>query len=270
METFLGARRIVVKVGTSTLTYDTGLINIRRLEQLVRVLSDLQNSGKEVVLVTSGAIGVGKGKLRLKERPRTVPGRQAAAAVGQCELMYLYDQSFTQYNHIVGQMLLTRDVTENPVLRRNAVNTFEELFAMGAIPIVNENDSVATDELEGENFGDNDTLSAVVATLVHADALVLLSDIDGLYTSDPRKDPDARLIPVVEEIDDYIQSIASGVGSNRGTGGMATKIHAARVAAAAGIDMAILNGEKPELLYELFAGSSVGTVFKASGSPQPR
>ena len=160
-------------------------------------------------------------------------------------------------------MLLTRDVTENPILRRNAVNTFEQLFEMGVIPIVNENDSVATDELEGENFGDNDTLSAVVATLVHADALVLLSDIDGLYTSDPRKDSSARLIPVVEAIDDSIRSLASGVGSNRGTGGMVTKIHAAEIATAAGIDMAIINGENPELLYELFGGSSVGTVFKA-------
>ncbi len=268
METFQQARRVVVKVGTSTLTYDTGLINIRRLERLVEVLSDLKNSGKEIVLVTSGAIGVGKGKLRLKERPATTPERQAAAAVGQCELMYLYDQSFTRYNHIVGQMLLTRDVTENPILRRNAVNTFEQLFEMGVIPIVNENDSVATDELEGENFGDNDTLSAVVATLVQADVLVLLSDIDGLYTSDPRKDPTAALIPVVETIDDYIRSIASGVGSNRGTGGMVTKIHAAQIATAAGIDMAIINGEKPELLYDLFEGKSVGTVFKAACAPK--
>lgn len=263
MQSFREAKRLVVKVGTSTLTYDTGLINIRRLEKLVEVLSDLLNSGLEIVLVTSGAIGVGRGKLRLKERPSSIPVRQAVAAVGQCELMYLYDQQFARFNHIAAQMLLTKDVVDNPILCQNAANTFRELFELGAIPVVNENDSVATDELEGENFGDNDTLSAVVAKLVDADGLILLSDIDGLYTANPHVDKNAKLIPAIEAIDDSILSMASDSKSNRGTGGMITKVHAAQMATEAGIDMAILNGERPELLYDLLEGKPVGTVFRS-------
>ncbi len=264
MQTWHNARRIVVKVGTSTLTYDTGHINIRSLERLVAVISDLQNAGRQMVLVTSAAIGVGRSKLRLAARPKDTPSRQAAAAVGQCELMHLYDTAFVRHGQIVAQLLLTRDVTENPVLRRNAGNTFEKLFEMGVIPIVNENDSVATDELEGESYGDNDTLSAVVAALVDADLLVLLSDIDGLYTADPRKDPGARLISTVDKIDDAMWAMAAGVSSNRGTGGMTTKLQAATIAGKHGIDMAILNGQNPDLLYELLEKGGVGTIFKSA------
>lgn len=262
MRDFSAARRIVVKVGTSTLTYETGRINIRRMDKLVEVLSDLANSGLEIVLVTSGAIGVGGGKLGLRSRPVETAARQAVAAVGQCELMYQYDRGFSRYNHNVAQVLLTRDVVENPLLRQNVINTFGELFKMGVIPVVNENDTVATDELEGENFGDNDTLSAIVATLVEADALVLLSDIDGLYTANPHEDPDAKLIPVVEVLDAAVEELATGSHSNRGTGGMVTKIHAAKTALEAGIDMAIINGADPALLYDLLEGRPVGTHFR--------
>ena len=221
------AKRIVVKVGTSTLTYETGKTNIRRMAKLVSVLSDLLNSGMEVVLVTSGAIGVGVGKLGLRERPDDTPGPQAAATVGQCELMFMYDKLFGEYGHTVGQLLITRGDIENDCRKTNLVNTFEKLFAYGAIPIVNENDSVAVEEIV---FGDNDSLSAIVARLVHADALIILSDIDGLYDSDPHKDADARLIPVVDEIDGRIRALAGGSGTQRGTGGMVTKLHAAELA----------------------------------------
>ena len=253
---------MVVKVGTSTLTYETGLINIRRLETLVKVLADLANSGLEVALVTSGAIGVGAGKLGLRERPRETALRQAAAAVGQCELMHLYDQSFSRFNHTVAQILFTKDVLDEPIRKKNAINTFSKLFELGAIPIINENDTVSTDELEGDRFGDNDSLSAVVATLIGADLLVVLSDIDGLYTANPHEDPGAELIPLVERIDEKILAYASGSKSNRGTGGMATKIAAAQIAARAGIRMAIINGQNPEDLYALLEGKPIGTVFR--------
>ena len=256
------ARRIVVKVGTSTLTYETGLINIRRLASLVRVLADLANSGLELVLVTSGAVGVGVGKLGLREKPRETSLRQAVAAVGQCELMHLYDQSFSSYYHTVAQLLLTRDVVDDPIRCKNVVNTFTRLFELGVIPIVNENDTVATDELEVDCFGDNDYLSAVVATLIKADALIILSDIDGLYTANPQNNPDARLIGLVEKVDDEICACASGSGTNRGTGGMHTKLHAAKVVTQAGIDMAIVNGKDPENIYTLLEGGQVGTIFK--------
>lgn len=261
MNCFSSAKRIVVKVGTSTLTYETGLINIRRVETFVKVLADLKNSGREIVLVTSGAIGIGAGKLGLLERPKDTPGRQAAAAVGQSELMQIYDHAFTGYNHTVAQVLLTKDIIEDEARRTNVVNTFERLLSLKAVPIVNENDTVAVDELEGDNFGDNDTLSAIVATLVHADALVIMSDIDGLFDDNPRKNPNAKLIPVVTEIDAEIEAHASGSGSNRGTGGMVTKIHAAKIATAAGIDMAVISGENPHTLYKLFDGEQVGTHF---------
>lgn len=263
MDCFKDAKRVVVKVGTSTLTYDTGLINIRRMQQFIQVLSDLQNSGREIILVTSGAVGVGKGKLGLLSKPADMPTKQAAAAVGQSELMFLYDQHFGLYNHIVAQVLLTKDIVGDTERRQNVVNTFLRLIELGAIPIVNENDTVAFEEIE---FGDNDTLSAIVAELVGADVLVILSDIDGLYTANPHTNPDAKLIPRVEKIDESIHQIASGTASNRGTGGMVTKIHAAEIATAAGIDMAIINGENPAILYQLFEGEDVGTHFVASNN----
>ena len=263
MSCFKQANRIVVKVGTSTIAYNTGLINIRRVESLVKVLADLANSGKQVVLVTSGAIGVGCGKLGLHERPKDVPGKQAAAAVGQCELMYLYDNLFSAYNRTVAQVLLTKDVVDSENRKQNVINTFCRLLDLRVIPIINENDTVSIDELEGEQerFGDNDTLSAVVAGLVHADALIILSDIDGLYTDNPRTNPNAKLIPEVTKIDDSIRAMASGAGSSHGTGGMITKINAAEISMNAGIPMAVLSGEDPALLYELLAGGQVGTHF---------
>lgn len=260
MAKFQEIRRVVVKVGTSTLTHENGLVNIRRIEHLVKVLADIKNSGKELVLVSSGAIAVGVGKLGLKEKPQDTPGKQACAAVGQCELMYLYDKLFSEYNHAVAQVLLTRDVVESPDRKENVTNTFSRLLDMGVIPIVNENDTVATEEIE---FGDNDTLSAIVAQLVHADGLLLLTDIDGLYTANPREDASATLISQVDKIDGYIQSIASGAGSKRGTGGMITKIHAAELAVPSGIDMWIINGDNPDKMYRLLDGEPIGTYFQA-------
>lgn len=257
MNCFEQAGRVVIKVGTSTLTHPSGHINIRRLENLVKVLSDLKNSGKDVILVSSGAIGVGVGKLGLKARPADTPGKQAAAAVGQCELMYLYDKLFSEYNHTVAQVLLTRDIVELPQRKTHVVNTFNRLLEYGAIPIVNENDTVAVEEIE---FGDNDTLSALVAQLVQADVLVLLSDIDGLYTANPRTEPDAKLITKVPSIE-QVESAAEGAGSSLGTGGMITKINAAKIAVDSGIDMAIMNGNHPENLYRLFDGEEIGTHF---------
>lgn len=262
------AKRVVVKIGTSTLTYPTGRLHIRRIERIVRVLSDLKNSGKEIILVTSGAIGVGAARLKLPERPKETRMKQAAAAIGQVELMYLYDKLFASYGHTVAQILMTRVLTDRDHTRENLVNTFDSLLGLGVIPIVNENDSVAVEELECDDiafaFGGNDTLSATVAVLVHADALVMISDIEGLYDQNPHEHPDARLIPVVTDIDDHILSLAGGAGSALGTGGMVTKLEAARTATSAGIDMAILSGAEPEKLYELFDGKSVGTYFPAA------
>lgn len=263
MSDFKAAKRIVIKVGTSTLTYHTGLVNIRRVELFVKVLSDLVNSGREIILVSSGAIAVGCGKLGIHKTPSDTPGKQAAAAVGQCELMHLYDNLFIQHNHIVAQLLLTKDVVDSETLRHNVINTVSRLLEMRTIPIINENDTVAVDELEGEHFGDNDTLSAIVAQLVGADALVILTDIDGLYEDNPRTNPDAKLIPVVHEIDKAIEAMAHGAGSSRGTGGMATKIQAAHIARKAHIPMAIINGSNPLLLYDLTDGKAVGTCFPA-------
>lgn len=261
MNGFAKAKRIVIKIGTSTLTYETGRINIRRFESLCKVLSDIKNSGRQVVLVSSGAVGVGVAKLGLPCRPTDIPGKQAAAAVGQCELMYLYDKLFLEKSHKVAQVLLTRDVFEREDRALNAHNTFEQLFAMGAIPIVNENDTVAIEELV---FGDNDTLSAMVAGLTQADGLIILSDINGLYDGDPNKNPSARLIPLVEQIDGYIEGIAGGSGSGLGTGGMSTKIQAAKIATSQGIPMAIINGADPNLLYDLLDGIPTGTLFTAA------
>lgn len=254
------AEVVVVKIGTSTLTYENGKLNLRRVELLCRALSDLQNSGKKVVLVSSGAIGVGVGKLGLSRRPDETAKKQALAAVGQCELMFIYDKFFGEYHQTVAQVLLTADVTARESSRRNVVNTFRELLDMGIIPIVNENDTVAVDELEGRNFGDNDTLSAIVATLVEADALIILTDIDGVYDKNPKTCADAKRIPVIHAITDEIRALAGGAGSSRGTGGMATKIRAAELAAAARIPTYILAGD-PQNLYRIFDGEDVGTVF---------
>lgn len=251
-------QRIVIKLGTSTLAHSTGKLNIRKMTSLVRVLADLQNSGKELVIVSSGAIGLGVGKLGLKSRPSDTPSKQACAAVGQCELMYMYDNLFDEYGITVAQILLTKTILE----KNNVVNTFEKLISMGVIPIVNENDTVAIDELELE-IGENDSLSAMVANLSKADLLIILSDIDGLFSSDPRSDSNAKLIPVVHSIDENIEKIAGGAGSSLGTGGMATKINAAKIATQAGIDMVIMNGKNPELLYDLFEDKQVGTLFEA-------
>lgn len=255
------SKRIVVKVGTSTLTYKTGMTNIRHMEELVKVLSDIHNSGVQVVLVTSGAIGVGIGKLGLQSRPDDTSGKQAAATVGQCELMFMYDKMFSEYGQTIGQLLITKEDADDEKRRQNLINTFERLFEYGVIPVINENDSVAVEEIV---YGDNDTLSAVIARFVDADALIIMSDIDGLYTDNPATNTDAKLIPVVDEINDYIISIAKGAGSSLGTGGMATKIHAARIAADAGIDTYVMSSTPISNLYRLMDGESVGTCFKAN------
>lgn len=253
------AKRIVVKVGTSTLTHKTGLLNIRGVEKLVKVLADIRNSGIELVLVSSGAVGVGIGKLGLEKKPEDTPTKQACAALGQCELMYTYDKYFSEYNHNVAQVLLTKDITEKPEQRKNVVNTFDCLLKMGSIPIVNENDTVSFEEIE---FGDNDTLSAIVATLVCADALIMLTDTDGLYDKDPHKNPDAKLINVVSDINDDIRRAAGKRGSTLGTGGMITKVQAAEIAVNSNITTIIANGTPPEILYDILDGKTIGTKFE--------
>lgn len=250
--------RIVVKVGTSTLAHAGGLLNIRRVEELCKVLSDLKNAGNDIILVTSGAIGMGTGKLQLKSKPTDIAGKQAAAAVGQCELMYTYDKLFSEYNHTVAQLLMTGDDFEHADRYNNFINTMNKLLEFSALPIINENDTVSTDEIK---VGDNDTLSAMVAVSVKADLLVLLSDIDGLFTSDPHKNSDATLISVVSEITDEIRSLAGDKGSSLGTGGMKTKIRAAEISTSKGCDMVIANGENPYVLYDIVDGKSVGTRF---------
>ena len=253
--------RVVVKVGTSTLAHTTGRLNIRRVEQLCRVLSDLKNAEHQIILVSSGAIGMGVGKLSLPCRPNDMPTKQAAAAVGHCELMYVYDKLFTEYNHTVAQMLLTGEDLENSGRRVNFQNTLYRLLELGALPIVNENDTIATEEIA---VGDNDTLAAIVAKCAGAELLVLLSDIDGLFTSDPRKDPDARLIPLVEALTPEIYALAGEKGSDLACGGMATKLKAAKTAMENGFDMIISNGQRPEDLYDIIEGASVGTLFKSN------
>lgn len=251
--------RIVVKVGTSTLAHPTGRLNIQRMEKLCKVLSDLKNMGHEIILVSSGAIAMGFGKLNLSERPKDVPTKQASAAVGQCELMYIYDKLFTEYNHTVAQLLITApDIEEGGVRKQNFHNTLARLLELGALPVINENDTISTEEF---GIGDNDTLSAIVAVTIQADLLILLSDIDGLFDGDPRKNPDAKLIDTVEKIDEHIISLGGGSGSNLGTGGMATKLRAAQMATAAGCEMVIANGQSPEVLYDVAAGKRVGTRF---------
>ena len=257
----LSAQRIVVKVGTSTLTYQTGKMNLQRMDRLAMVLSDLHNRGKEIVLVSSGAIGIAMGKLGLSEKPSDIKKKQAIAAVGQCELMYLYDKLFSQYNNTVAQILLTKDDVAIPKRKRHTQNTVNALLEMGIIPIVNENDTISVDEIE---IGDNDNLSAIVADLLDADLLVLFSDIDGLYDADPRKNSSAKLIDIVYDIES-VKHLAGGAGTNRGTGGMITKIEAASLATKAGINMIIANGENVDSLYDILNGNLVGTLFVTPG-----
>ncbi|MBQ2670475.1 MAG: glutamate 5-kinase [Clostridia bacterium] len=251
------AHGIVVKVGTSTLTYEQGAMNLKLIDRLAMVLSDLKNRGKEIILVSSGAQGIAMGKLHLAEKPKDTKGKQAIAAVGQCELMFLYDKMFGDYNNTVAQVLVTRDDIAIPKRKRNIQNTITTLLEMGIIPIINENDTVSYDEIE---IGDNDTLSAVVADLVDADLLVLFSDIDGLYDGDPRTNKDAKLLPLVFDIDS-VRAMAGGAGTKRGTGGMVTKLEAAERATNAGIHMIIANGNNIDGIYDILEGKLMGTLF---------
>lgn len=256
--------RIVVKVGTATLTNETGKSDLRSFERIARVLADVQNKGFEVILVSSGAIAVGSNKLRLRERPSSMRMKQAAAAVGQCGIMYWYDKFFGDYDKTVAQILLNADDIEHEEKKENLTNTFDALLEMDIIPIVNENDSVSYTEIESEDrlFGDNDMLSAVVAVLCGASKLIILSDIDGMYEKDPRLHPEAKLIERVEKIDDKIYSLAGGAGSRRGTGGMKTKLNAAYLATSRGADVIITNGKRPEDIYKIIEGNNAGTLFE--------
>ena len=250
--------RVVIKIGTSTLAHKTGTLNIRRVEELCKVMSDLKNAGNEVILVSSGAIGMGVGKLSLPQKPSDIPTKQAAAAVGQCELMYTYDKLFSEYNHTVAQILITGEDIDHNDRRQNFENTMRRLLELSVLPIINENDSISTSEIE---IGDNDTLGAIVATAINADLLIILSDIDGLFTADPHKDENAVLLNKVTEITPEIENMIGGVGSNLGTGGMITKIKAAKIVTNNGIDMVIANGSNPAVLYDIIDGKNVGTRF---------
>ena len=260
MSEIQNAKRIVIKIGSSTLTYSNGKPNYRKIEHIARVVADLQNSGKQVVLVSSGAIAVGVGRLGLKKRPTATRDKQAAAAIGQCDLMSLYDRSFAEYGYVPAQILITREDIDHDERRYNVTNTIEALLEMNAIPIINENDSVSCEEIV---VGDNDRLSAIVANLAGAEALVIMTDIDGYYDSDPRKNPDARLVHRVDLITDEMLNAAGGNGTDRGVGGMKTKLEAARFATQHGIMVNILSGDTPERLYDLFEGRCVGTLFTA-------
>ena len=252
-------KRVVIKVGTSSLTYETGKLNIKKIERIVRVVSDLRNRGVEVVLVSSGAVGAGVGKLNLAEKPSDTRKKQALAAIGQATLVAMYDRFFSEYGHSSAQVLLTKFILDVEERYINTKNTFETMFEYGVIPIVNENDVISTYELE---FGDNDTLSAHIARLVDAELLIILSDIDGLYDSNPQTNPQATLISVVDKVDDKIYAIAGGAGSSRGTGGMVTKLKAAEIVNPEGIDMIITNGAHPERIYDIFEGKQTGNLFK--------
>lgn len=257
-------QRVVIKIGTSTITHtDTGHLNLVKLEKFVRILTDIHNQNKELIIVSSGAIGAGRKALGIQEKPSTLPMKQACAAVGQARLMMIYQKLFAEYNQTIAQILVTKNVVTNGISRINAVNTIQELLTMGVIPIVNENDVVSTDQILDGNFGDNDTLSALVAKMIGADLLILLSDIDGLYTDDPRSNPDARFISCVEKIDDDLLSCAKGPESAFGTGGMTTKLAAAEIANEAGTDMVIANGDDPVNVIRILEGKEVGTLFKA-------
>ena len=250
--------RVVIKIGTSTLAHPTGHLNIRRTEQLCKIISDIKNAGNQVILVSSGAIGMGVGKLGLLKRPDDIPTKQAAAAVGQCELMYTYDRIFSKYHHTVAQLLITGSDVEDDIRHTNFTNTLNRLLDLGAIPIINENDTVATAEIV---IGDNDTLAAIVAQSVKADRLILLSDIDGLYTADPHTNPDAKLIKIAHKIDEKLLSLAGASAGNQGTGGMITKLQAAKICLDCGCEMILANGSRPENLYDIMDGMEVGTKF---------
>ncbi len=250
--------RIVVKIGTSTLAHPTGHLNIRRVEALCKVMSDIKNAGHELILVSSGAIGMGVGKLGLRQRPGDIPTKQAAAAVGQCELMYFYDKIFGEYHHTVAQLLITGDDTKNERRHANFTNTLNRLLELGALPILNENDTVATEEIV---IGDNDTLAAIVAQSIGANLLILLSDIDGLYTADPHTHPDAQLLHRITQLDDNVRQLAGVSSSQQGTGGMVTKLRAAEICLSCGCDMVIANGNDPDNLYRILDGQNIGTTF---------
>ncbi len=258
MPCFADKKRIVIKVGSSTLAYSTGHLNIRKCYELIEVMSDLKNSGREIVFVTSGAQGVGAARAGLPCKPKDMPGKQACAAIGQSELMTFYSENFGKFNHKVAQILLTRDVISNKERKFNVVNTFDKLFEMGIIPIINANDAVSIKQLD---FDENDTLSAIVASLCEADLLIMLTDVDGLYDGDP-KNPDSKLIREVDAITPEIIAVSQGAGSSLGTGGMLTKIEAAKIATEAGIDAVIINGDKPSHIYDLFEGDAVCTYFR--------
>ena len=250
--------RIVVKIGTSTLAYATGQLNIRRVEALCKTMSDIRNAGHELILVSSGAIGMGVGKLGLRSRPQDIPTKQAAAAVGQCELMYIYDKLFSEYHHTVAQLLITADNLTNETRHANFTNTLTRLLELGVVPVINENDTVATEEIV---IGDNDTLAARVAQSVGAQMLILLSDIDGLYTADPHTNPTAKLLPVVRRVDEKIRKLAGVSSTTQGTGGMVTKLRAAEICLDCGCEMVIANGNNPAALYDIVEGKPVGTRF---------
>ncbi len=250
--------RVVIKIGTSTLAHSTGHLNIRRVEEICKVVSDIKNAGNEVIMVSSGAIGMGVGKLGLAKRPDDIPTKQAAAAVGQCELMYTYDKLFSEYNHTVAQLLITGADVEAADRYENFSNTLNRLLELDAIPVINENDTVATEEIV---IGDNDTLAAIVAKSTNADLLILLSDIDGLYTADPHKCPDAKIIEKVTKIDEKITALAGGKGTSLGTGGMVTKLNAAKICLNSGCDMVIANGNNPLNIYDILDGKPIGTRF---------
>ena len=251
--------RIVIKVGTTTLTHPSGHLNIRRVAQLCQVISDIKNAGHQVILVSSGAIGMGVGKLGLLSRPKDIPGKQAAAAVGQCELMYIYDKLFGEYHHTVAQLLITGEDVADEKRHRNFENTLCRLLEMNALPVINENDTVATEEIV---IGDNDTLAAIVSQSIHANLLVLLSDIEGLYTADPHTHRDAKRIPLVTAIDSSILALGGGSASTQGTGGMGTKLQAAKICMDCGCEMVIANGADPDNLYGILEGKDIGTRFR--------
>lgn len=259
------AKKVVIKIGTSSLMYKEAGINLRRIHKLSEIISDLMNEGLDVILVSSGAIGVGVKMLRLPEKPKTVEGRQAVAAVGQVDLMKLYSMAFADYGYCVGQILLTKNILDNEESKNHSVNTFTELLKMRIVPIVNENDTVAVDEIK---FGDNDSLSYLVASINNADLLIILTDIDGFYSNNPSEDPNAVLYHTIEDLSEKIEEVAGGAGSKLGTGGMLTKVHASRLAAAQGINAVIANGDDPKIIHNILDGMDVGTLFVARGKEE--
>lgn len=265
-KTLKDKQRIVIKIGSSSITHEeTGALNLTKLEILVRELCDLKNQGKDIILVSSGAIAVGRQAVHFDHRPKKIAEKQACAAIGQAQLMMIYQKLFHEYGHLAAQILLTKDTIEEDLSRYNAVNTFEELLSMGVIPVVNENDTVSTYEIQ---FGDNDSLSATVAALTNADLLILLSDIDGLFTDDPRKNPDAEFVPLVEKLDRKLIDMGKGTSSDVGTGGMEAKLRAALIATEAGADMIIANGADFHVLHKIIQGEAYGTLFLAEHSFQ--